>query len=104
MSRIGDSSGSGPTWPSSLPEDHPGNEGAGKSEFDKALDRQQRGIQVNPLAVTPAERLTTAETDEQDDSTRITPASEAGAGDNQDHGKKDPYADIDWRIRQQLDL
>ncbi|MBK9586759.1 MAG: hypothetical protein KA099_06275 [Alphaproteobacteria bacterium] len=105
MSRI-DGTG-GPGWPSSLPEDQ-GVEGASKSEFDKALDRQQRGLAVNPLAQTPPPELQAAQTDEDDPDKRVQPAAESGAGDNQDHGKKDPNADphagLDWRIRQQLGL
>ena len=104
MSRIDGSSG-GPVWPSSLPEDGNG-EGAGKSEFDKALDRQQRGITVNPLAQTPPPELESVETGEDDPDKRVQPAAETNAGSNQDHGKgkEDPNASIDWRIREQLDI
>lgn len=102
MSRIDGSSG-GPVWPSSLPEDQ-GSEGAGKSEFDKALDRQQQGLQVNPLAQTPPPELEAAETGEDDPDKRVQPVAESGAGGNQDHGKDDPHAGLDWRIREQLGL
>ncbi len=102
MSRIGDR-GTGPTWPSSLPEDGSG-EGVGKSEFDKALDRQQHGITVNPLAQTPPPELESVDTGDDDPDKRVQPAAETGAGGNQDHGKEDPNAGIDWNIRQQLGI
>ncbi|MCB1839283.1 MAG: hypothetical protein KDI61_03325 [Alphaproteobacteria bacterium] len=102
MSRIGDS-GSGPTWPSTLPEDQTTG-GEGKSEFDKALERQQRGLPVNPLASAPPAELKEGETDDNNPDKRVQPVSESVAGDNQDHGKDDPNADLDWRIREQLGL
>ena len=112
MTRIG-SGGGGPLWPTNFQGDDQNLDKA-KSELEKAMERAQHGLDVNPLANTPPAELEAAETDEDSPERRVQPSSETSAdthGGNQDQQdqqeeeqKADPYANIPWHIREQLDL
>lgn len=95
--------GAGPDWPL-IRTDNPPAGSTGKSAFDNALERGQRGLQHNPLATAPPPEIEPAEAGEENDTARVRPAKGSDAGDNLDHGQDDPYADVDWRIRRQLGL
>ncbi len=110
MSKISDNSG-GPLWPTSLPDEKQETEKA-KSEFEKAIEKAQRGAEINPLANKPPVDLEAADSDEDDPMRRVQETSETSADTNggdgenhqQDREETDPYADIPWQIREQLGL